>query len=127
MLKHANLPDSFWAEAVATACYISNRTPTQILKATTLEELWSGKLATFDNIKVFGCRAYLLIQGKHKKLESKSFPCVYIGPSPPSPGYRLYPTSCKRLYNSKNLGGQLESQSPIVISIIRTLTLYYLL
>ena len=32
MLSHAGLPDSYWAEAVATAAYVRNRLPTAAIK-----------------------------------------------------------------------------------------------
>jgi hypothetical protein len=38
MLNEKNLPNYFWAEAVATAVYIMNRTPTVAIHGMTPEE-----------------------------------------------------------------------------------------
>lgn len=32
MMSHAKLPDKYWAEAIATAAYLKNRTPTNAMK-----------------------------------------------------------------------------------------------
>ena len=44
MLTHATLPDNLWAEAVAAAIYVKNRTPiTSFKKSSTPYERWYGK------------------------------------------------------------------------------------
>jgi hypothetical protein len=103
MLKHANMPDRFWSEAVAMACYISNRIPTAALGSVTPEELWTGKRSSLDNIHVFGCRAHSLIQGHRKKFDSKSLLCIYLGPSGISPGHRLYNLKTNKVIISRNV------------------------
>ena len=55
MLHHAELPLSFWAEAVSTAVYLRNRSPTSYLKEMTPYERWYGSKADVSNLKVFGC------------------------------------------------------------------------
>jgi hypothetical protein len=47
MLKHAGMPNSFWADAVKVAVYIKNRLPTRALSDTTPFEAWHQK-ATGD-------------------------------------------------------------------------------
>eukprot|EP01018_Ginkgo_biloba_P003437 Gb_11909 [translate_table: standard] len=42
MLKSKNLPNDYWAEAVATIVYILNRSPTKSVKNITPKEAWSG-------------------------------------------------------------------------------------
>jgi len=46
MLNKKNLPNYFWAEAVATIVYIMNRTPTARFHGMTPEEKFTGKLKT---------------------------------------------------------------------------------
>jgi hypothetical protein len=61
MLKAKGLPKSFWAEAVHTAAYLLNRSPTSALQRTP-NSFWS--LAWLEaqgnsfNFKIFGCIAY---------------------------------------------------------------------
>ncbi len=43
MLIHAGLPSSLWPEAIAAACYITNRLPTKALDGKTPYEAWYKK------------------------------------------------------------------------------------
>ena len=59
MLSHAGLPDSYWAEAVATAAYVKNRLPTVAIKEDkTPYERWYGRKSNISHLRVFGCMAY---------------------------------------------------------------------
>ena len=53
MIAHAGLPDSFWAEAVATAAYVRNRTPT-----TSINGQWYGRKKNLGHLKLLGCMDY---------------------------------------------------------------------
>ena len=43
MLLNASLSKGFWAEAVTTAAYLINRSPSSALGFKTPQEIWSGK------------------------------------------------------------------------------------
>ena len=43
MLKSKRMPKEFWAEALATAVYLSNRAPTRSVWNKTPQEAWNGK------------------------------------------------------------------------------------
>ena len=43
MLKTSGIPNSFWAEAAKTACYIVNRLPSIVIGLKTAIEMWTGK------------------------------------------------------------------------------------
>ncbi len=44
-----------------------------------------------NNLRVFGCEAYLHVPDeKRKKLDKKSIPCIFVGYPNDSKGYRLY-------------------------------------
>jgi len=43
MLNEKNLPNHFWAEAMAIAVYIMNRTPIMAIHGMPLEETFTGK------------------------------------------------------------------------------------
>ncbi|KAH9684673.1 DNA (cytosine-5)-methyltransferase 1B [Citrus sinensis] len=70
MLLNANLSKGFWAEAVTTAAYLINRSPSSALGFKTPQELWSGKPPDLTNLRIFGCPAYAHI--KQGKLEPKA-------------------------------------------------------
>jgi hypothetical protein len=57
MLNEKNLPNYFWAETIATADYIMNRTPTMVVHGMTFEEKFTGKKPDVSHLKVFGCSA----------------------------------------------------------------------
>lgn len=73
MLLEACLPDSFWAEAVNTAVYLHNRSPTRSLDGKTPYEAWNGTKPDLSNLRVFGCDAYLHVPDEARtKLEVKN-------------------------------------------------------
>ena len=73
MLEYKNVPKKYWAEAVYTAVYLLNRSPTQAVKKMTPEEAWSGRKPKVGHLKVFGSTAHVWIpNAKRAKLDSKS-------------------------------------------------------
>jgi len=79
MLNEKNLPNYFWAEAVATTVYIMNRTPTIVVRGMTPEEKFIGKKPNVSHFKVFGCIAYVHVpDDKRSKLDPKAMKCIFI-------------------------------------------------
>lgn len=73
MMINAKLPISFWAEAVATANYLRNCTPTKQCGTKTPMEIWSGHKPSLQHIRVFGCDAYYkIVDGSTNKLEPRA-------------------------------------------------------
>jgi len=54
MLKAADMLDRFWAEAVNTAVYLSNQSPSSPLKDQTPFEVWSRKKPSMLSLCTFG-------------------------------------------------------------------------
>eukprot|EP00253_Pinus_taeda_P021756 PITA_21756 len=80
MLNGARLGQEFWAEAVDTACYLVNRSPSSALDDKTLQEVWTGKKPSLSHLKVFECDAYVHVPKENRtKLDSKSEKCIFIG------------------------------------------------
>jgi transposase InsO family protein len=75
MMKGKNLSNAFWVEAINTAVYLKNRSPTRCLdNVTPLEALYGSKPAV-HNLKVFGCKAFAHIPKENrKKLDRNSEP-----------------------------------------------------
>ena len=79
MLADSGLPQKIWAEALSTAVYLINRSPTKALdKTTPFEawygkkpfEAWYGKKPNVSHLRVFGSSAYAHIpKNERKKLE----------------------------------------------------------
>ena len=99
MLSHAGLPDSYWAEAVATAAYFRNRLPTTAMKENkTPYERWCGRKPNISHLRVLGCMAYLHIpDAQRQKLDKKSEKLRFVGYSIRSKGYRLLDEKSQKL------------------------------
>ncbi|GJR08587.1 retrovirus-related pol polyprotein from transposon TNT 1-94 [Tanacetum coccineum] len=54
MLATASLGKSFWAEAVNTACYVINRSPSTAVELKTPMEMWTGKPINYSDLHIFG-------------------------------------------------------------------------
>lgn len=58
LLTEAELPNTFWAEAVLTANYIQNRVLTRAKEATPYE-LWNGSKPGINHFQIFGSKCYV--------------------------------------------------------------------
>nr|KYP51414.1 Retrovirus-related Pol polyprotein from transposon TNT 1-94 [Cajanus cajan] len=80
---NAGLSKEFWAEAVNTAAYLVNRSPSTAIGLKTPQEVWSGKPSDYSGLRIFGCLAYAHVNDD--KLESRAMKCIFLG----------YPTGVK--------------------------------
>ena len=73
MLIDANLPHKFWAEALSTAVYLKNRSPTKAVKDMTPFEAWKNMKPKVGHLRVFGCDAFAHIpKDERHKLDVKA-------------------------------------------------------
>ena len=63
MLSEYNVSQSFWAEAINTACYYSNCLYYHPLKEKTPYELSNGRKPNIAYFRVFGCKCYISKKG----------------------------------------------------------------
>jgi Reverse transcriptase (RNA-dependent DNA polymerase)/gag-polypeptide of LTR copia-type/Integrase core domain/GAG-pre-integrase domain len=104
MLHSANLPYTFWGDAVVTASYLRNRSPTRTLIGTTPYECWYGEKPSLAHLRVFGCKAYVHIpKEKRTKLDSKVTECIFIGYSLESKAWRLFDRINRRILISRDV------------------------
>ncbi|GBP12614.1 Retrovirus-related Pol polyprotein from transposon TNT 1-94 [Eumeta japonica] len=90
MMFNADLSKNYWAEAVTTAAYIINRSPTHALSDITPHEVWTGQKPDLSNIRIFGCPAMVHIpKEKRQKLDMKSRQLIFVGYSECTKGYRF--------------------------------------
>ena len=92
MLCDNNLPKYFWAEAVNTACYISNRVFIRPILKKTPYELWKDKRPNISYFHPFGTKCYILNNGNDQiaKFDAKSDEGVFHGYSLNSKAYRIF-------------------------------------
>ena len=90
MMCTTGLPKFLWGEALKTANYICNRTPSKAIEKTSFE-LWYGRKPSLFHCHVWGCQAEARIYNpKMSKLDEKSVSCYFIGYPDKSKGYKLY-------------------------------------
>jgi transposase InsO family protein len=104
MLNEKNLPNYFWAEAVTTAVYIMNRTPTAIVHGMTPKEKFTSKKPDVSHLRVFGCIAYVHVPDEKKsKLDPKAVKCIFIGYSLKQKGYKCFNLSTRKLQVNRDV------------------------
>ena len=104
MLLQAKLPQKFSVEALNTAVYLHNRSPTKALKGKTPYEAWTGSKADVTHLKSFRCTAYAHIpQADRKKLDPKARKCVCLGYATDKKGYRLLDVERQRVIFSRDV------------------------
>ena len=104
MLRTAGLAKSFWAEAVKTACYVVNRSPSTAIELKTPMELWSGKPANYSHLHTFGCLAYVMFNTQEiTKLDSRSRKCIFLGYADGVKGYRLWDPTDHKIIISRDV------------------------
>ena len=92
LLNDTSLPKYFWAEAVNTACYIMNRALIRPILKKTPYELFNGRKPNISHLHVFGCKCFVLNNGKDNlgKFDAKSDEGIFLGYSLQSKAYRIY-------------------------------------
>ena len=104
MLADSRLPQRFWAEALSTAAYMINRSPTKALDDKTPFEAWYGKKPNVSHLRVFGCSAYTHVpKDQRKKLDSKAKGCIFLGYATSRKGYRLYDQKTSSIVHSRDV------------------------
>jgi hypothetical protein len=87
----------FWGEAVVTAIYILNRSPTKALNGRTPYEAWHVRKLVVSHLRVFGCLAFSKELGHIGKLDDRSTPGVFIGYAEGSMAYRILDPGTQRV------------------------------
>jgi hypothetical protein len=91
MLDEYKVSDSFWAEAINTACHASNRLYCHRFFNKTPYELLNGRKPNISYFWVFGCKCYILRKGSRlSKFQSKCDEGFLLGYSLNSKAYRVY-------------------------------------
>ena len=92
LLNETNLLKYFWADAVNTACYVLNRVLIRPILKKTPYELFKGRKPNISHFRVFGCKCFILNNGKDNlgKFDSKADEGIFLGYSSQSHAYRAY-------------------------------------
>jgi hypothetical protein len=90
MLDEHRTPRRFWADAISTACYISNRIFLCSILYLTPFELRFGHKPSISHFRPFGCKCFVLKRGNLDKFESHSFDGILLGYTLHDRSYRIY-------------------------------------
>src|ERR1700733_3648096 len=121
MIVESKVSTDFWAEAVNTANYLRNRSPTKALPNMTPQEAWTGKKPDLSHLRVFGCKALVKVpDNNRKKWDPKAKEYIFVGYWEQSQGYRVLHPITKKLAQSRDvvffesqfLVGQSSSEDP---------------
>jgi hypothetical protein len=90
ILDEHKTPRRYWAEAVNTACHVSNRIYLRVHKKKTCYELMHGRTPKLSHFHVFGCKCFILKKGKKlDKFEARSVDGIFSGYASHSRAYRV--------------------------------------
>lgn len=111
LLKHMNVPNTFWGEAVRHATYLINRIATRSLVEQKPYEALRSKRPNIEHLKVFGCVCYARTEAVgRKKLDDRSKILVHLGVEPGTKAYRLYDPSSNRIIVSRDVVFEEDKQ-----------------
>jgi hypothetical protein len=90
MLDEHKTHRRFWADAISTACYISNRIFLRSVLHLTPFELRFGRKSSVSHLRQFGCKCFVLKCVNPDKFESRSFDDILLRYTPHGRSYRVY-------------------------------------
>jgi hypothetical protein len=90
MLDKHRTPRRFWADAISTACYISNQIFLHSILHLTPFEPRFGRKPSVSHFRPFGCKCFVLKHENLDKFESRSFNGILLGYTPHGRSYRVY-------------------------------------
>ncbi|QRW23117.1 Retrovirus-related Pol polyprotein from transposon TNT 1-94 [Rhizoctonia solani] len=107
MLLESNAPKFLWSEAIAYACYLKNRVPTQVhgtFWKTPYEAFWGIK-PNVNTLRPWGSKCYVLNQGgDSSKLDPKTTTAIFVGISDvQGKSWRYYKSGSNRILHSRNV------------------------
>ena len=98
-VKGKNLSNGFWVEAINTAVYLKNRSPTKSLEfKTPVEALLSFKSA-IKHLRFFGSKDFAHVPKEdRKKLDSKAMKCTFVWYCIEFKSYKLFDPSTHKVF-----------------------------
>jgi hypothetical protein len=90
MLDEHKTPKRFWADAISTTCYISNRIFVHSILNLTPFELRFGLKLFVPHLRHFGCKWFILKHDNLDKFESHSSDGILLGYAPHGRSYRMF-------------------------------------
>jgi hypothetical protein len=103
-LAQSGLPDTFWGEAATAFVHITNRFPTARLGDKTPYEMWHGDKPDVSHLRVWGCKAYVHIQGDQRtKTQPHTRECAFIGYPEDHKAWSFWDPKAKKVIISRDV------------------------
>jgi hypothetical protein len=90
ILNEHRTPRCFLADAISTACYISNQIFLCSILHLTPFELHFGRKCSVSHLRPFGCKCFVLKRVNLDKFESRSSDGILLGYTPHGISYRVF-------------------------------------
>ena len=117
MLVGPCLPKRLWAEAMATACYLRNLTPS-VDKQKSPYEIWTGHRQSVKHLRVFGCVAYVHIDKKKRdKLEENAIRGIFVGYRRTTKQYRILDPITGKIIESSHVTFKEDQKGGMIVKI----------
>lgn len=104
-LFDAELPKTYWAEAINMAAYVVNRSTTKALKnGKTPLEMFDGKKPNLNDLIIFGSTAMVYQHKSHrKKFDANSRKMIFVGYDSATKGYRCIDPNTRKMVISRDV------------------------
>lgn len=110
LLADSGLSKEFWGEALSTATYLRNLSPSRVIDNLTPAQAWTGRKPDVSNLRVFGCKAFAHVPAELRgKLDAKTHKCRMMGYARKSKAYRLFDEEKRKIFFSRNVVFQEET------------------
>ncbi|GKE93248.1 retrovirus-related pol polyprotein from transposon TNT 1-94 [Tanacetum coccineum] len=91
MLSATKVPLFFWAEAIATVCFIQNRSLVILRHEKTPYHIINARKPSVKFFHIFGSLCYIVRDGENlDKMEEKGDACIFVGYSTQSKAYTVF-------------------------------------
>jgi hypothetical protein len=115
MLNEHRTSRRFWADAINTACYISNRIFLRSILHLTPFELRFGRKPSVFHLRPFGCKCFVLKCENLDKFETHSFDGILLSYTPHGRSYRVFNLETNTIVELCNMTFDETAPCPHVI------------
>ena len=100
LMFDSGIDKELWSEALLTATYLLNRSPSKAVDKTPAE-LWLKKKPDLSRLQIFGSEVYAKILGDRKKLDPRAKKHIFVGYTNNS--YRLWDPEKRKIIASRDV------------------------